>query len=269
MNLKEKFLELAKQRRAKIGIGILYPMPEIIESLKKAQELVDVVIIGTKVDGFECVEANKDNIEETEIGLILSGAIEGLIRGQSDTYRFEDLLAKKGNYDRSKVLAFMIIEDAFGRTYFTTSGSHGDGWRKRDKMFMVDEIIKAAEDFGLKPKIGFLTWVRPGSVGRNFYFDQTWEQAEDLVKYYTEKGYEANNYNIEIEKALDDGCNIIVFANGTSGNMHIRTLSYVANIMPLALPHIGIKENIVENSRNFKDYYNLVIYCAARANTKK
>ncbi len=268
MSIKEKILELAKKRRAKVSIGLLDPMPEIIESLKKAQELVDVVIIGAQVDGFECVEATKDDIEEKQIDLILSGEHEGQVRGQSDTYTYEDLLAKKGNYDRSKIMSLGLYEDAFGRTYFTSSGSHADGWTKVQKKYMCDILIQLAKDFEIKPKIGFLTWVRPGSLGRNFFFDPTFEQAEDLVKHYTEKGYEAVNYNIEIEKALDDQANIIIFANGTSGNMHNRTYAYCANIMPLALPQTGIKENITQNSRNYKDYYNLVLYCAARANIK-
>jgi len=267
--IKEQILAKAKEKKAKVGIGIIDPLPETIESLKKAQEVMDVVIVGTKVDGFDCVECEREGLEEKQIDMVMSGEVGGMIRGQTDTYTFEDLLAKKGKYDRTTVLNAMILQDGFDRSYFATSGSHAEGWTKKHKLFMVDELIKMAEELDVKPKIGFLTWVRPGSVGRNFFFDQSWEQAEDLIKHYSDKGYEAINYNIEIEKALDDGANMIVFANGTSGNMHVRTLTYCCGINPLAMPQIGIKENISQNSRNFKDYYNLMLFTAARANAQK
>ena len=130
-------------------------------------------------------------------------------------------------------------------------------------MMPIKSILK-----GLAPPVLFEQYQRLtkkyGYMGRY----QTWEQAEDLVQYYTAQGIAAKNYNIEVEKALEDGVNIIIFANGTSGNMHFRSLVYCANIAPLALPHLGIKENITENSRNMKDYYNRVLFVAARANAK-
>ena len=35
--------------------------PKLIESLKKAEEYVDVVVVGKKIEGFECIES--DSIE--------------------------------------------------------------------------------------------------------------------------------------------------------------------------------------------------------------
>jgi predicted methyltransferase MtxX (methanogen marker protein 4) len=268
LSLKEQIFKLAKKRKRKVGIGLLNVSPSILDSLKRASEYADIIVIGQKVKGFKNIPANVKNLEEKEIEAILSKKIDGLIRGQADTYKFEDLLAKRRGYDRSKITGFTIMEDQVGRSFLISSGSHSDGWTIKSKKQMTDAMIKFVKQFKLKPKIGFLTWVRPGSVGRNFFLDQTWEQAENLVCYYEKKGYQAKNYNIEIETAIVDKCNIIVFATGPSGNIFNRAIAFFTKDPFIIYLHVGIKENIVENSRTQQDYFNNIITAVALANRK-
>lgn len=110
MTIKEKVLKLVQERKAKIGIGLLKPTESVIDSMKRASEYVDIVTVGAEVKGFENFKANQENIEEVECEKLLSGEIEGLIRGQADAFKFEDVLAKKGNYDRTKILGFQVAE---------------------------------------------------------------------------------------------------------------------------------------------------------------
>lgn len=267
--IREQINALAQKGRAKIGIGLLNPTPSIVDSLNRAKEFTDIVTIGAAVKGFENIPADKDTIEIQECEALFSKQIEGLIRGQADTYRFEDALAKRGEYDRSRLSPYMLFEDQFERSFFSTSGSHGDGWRIPQKKNMVDDIVKQMKLFGVTPKLGFLTWVRPGSVGRNFFFDATWDTAEELVAHYKNQGFEAKNYNIEIETALNDGVNCIVFANGTSGNMLARALSFLVKDALVLYGYAGIKESIVENNRTLQNYYNQFLYAAAQVNRAK
>lgn len=267
--IRQQIETLARKRRVKIGIGLLKPTDAILESFRRAAEVVDIVTIGTKVEGYENIPAEKDSIEMKECETVLSGKVEGLIRGQADTYRFEDALARLGGHDRTNILMFLMVEDNFGHSFFTTSGSHSDGWRKPHKKAQVDAIIDEMKKFGMTPKLGFLTWVRPGSVGRNFFFDMTWDVAEELVEHYRSRGYESKNYSIEIETALNEGVNLVVFANGTSGNMFGRIFTFLVKDAFIAYAHTGIKENIVENNRTLQDYYNLFLLAAARANGGK
>ena len=269
MGLKEQILEKAKARRAKIGIGLIDPSPEIVDSLKRASEICDVVVIGSKVEGFDHVEATEDNLAEKQMEALKSGKVEGMVKGHGDAYKFMDEVARMGNYDRSKIPGVAMFQDAHGRGFIWTSLSHGEGWTKAHKILSVDGAINILKDFGLDPKIGFLTWVRPGSVGRNFFYDLTYEQAEDLVEHYKGKGIDAKNYNIEIETALAEGCNIVVPVNGAAGNMMFRTMTFLADLPLFADQIVGIKEIIVENSRNQKDFSELLAYAAAVANSRK
>jgi len=268
-SLKQEIFKLAKKNNAKIAIGLLEASNSIKDSLKRASSFADITIIGKKIKGFKYIPANKDNIEEKEVKLILSKKIDGLIRGQADTYKFEDLLSKKAGYSREQVLVSGLFEDQFKRMFFTTSGSHSDGWTIKSKILMVDELIKKMNGLKIKPKIAFLTWVRPGSVGRNFFLDQSWEQAEYLVKYYNKKGYKVKNYNIEIETALNDGANLICFATGASGNMFSRTLAFLVKNPFYIYFHTGIRENIIENNRTVQDYFNMVLGASAFAKPSK
>lgn len=268
MNIKEKISELVKKGKPKIGVCVINPNREIINSLNKASEYAEIVIIGSKIKGFENIPTSIDNFEKIAAQTIISKKVDALVKGQVDSYKFEDQLAIKGKYDRKKIVSSSVWEDYQKRSFLVTSASHADGWTIKHKKIMCDEGIKFLKSINIKPKLGFLTWVRPGSVGRNSFFDKTWYQAEKLVAYYSQKGYEAKNYNIEIEKALENNCNFIVFANGTSGNMFFRTMNFVNNKKPIIAFFSGIEEAIVPNSRNENDYYDLVLSAVALANRK-
>ncbi|MBU0707350.1 hypothetical protein KKG41_03185 [Patescibacteria group bacterium] len=269
MDLKKTLENLASKKKVKIGIGLHTPTPSIVKSLKKASSFCDIVVIGKKVPNFKHIAATRKNMEEVTLKEVINKKVDALIRGQSDAFLFEDYLARLGGYDRKGLLVFELFIDQFDRSFFTTSGSHPDGWTIRSKKMQVDELIKVVQSFGLKPKIGFRTWVRPGSVGRNFFFDQTWEQAEYLVEDYKKQGFRAKNYNIEIETAVADGCNIVVFATGAGGNIFSRALLFFTKNPFVVYFHGGIKEVIIQNNRTLQDYYNNFLLGAAMVNSKR
>lgn len=269
MDLRKKIETLAHKKRAKIGIGLFKTTPSIIRSLKKSSAFCDITVIGRKVAEYKHIPATIKNIEQVEIKALQNKKIHALIRGQADAFLFEDWLAKMGGYDRKSLLLFEFVIDQLGRSFFTTSGSHPDGWTIRSKKMQVDELLKIVKGFGLKPKLGFRTLVRPGSVGRNWFFDQTWEQAEYLVEHYTKLGYQAKNYNIEIETAIADGVNLMVFSDGATGNIFSRALLFFTREPFLVYFHAGIKEVIIQNNRTLQDYGNHFLFAAAMVNGKE
>lgn len=269
MDLRKKLESLAHKKRVKVGIGLLRTTPSIVRSLKKASAFCDITVIGKKIAGFKHIPATQKSIEQAELKALRSRKIHALIRGQSDAFLFEDWLAKMGGYDRKSLLLFEFFIDQFGRSFFTTSGSHPDGWTIRSKKMQIDELLKVVKGFGLKPKIGFRTLVRPGSVGRNWFFDQSWEQAEYLTEHYTKLGYQAKNYNIEIETAIADGVNLMVFSDGATGNIFSRALLFFTRDPFLVYFHAGIKEVIIQNNRTLQDYSNHFLFAAAMVNKRK
>lgn len=264
MNIQDQLYELAQKRRPRIGIGILNPIPEVVDSLKKAAVYADVVVIGKKVDVFESVET--DRLEETAVRLYKEGKIEGLVRGQGDAFRLRDLICAEFGYALEEIVDVSLVGDAFGRVFFLGPISQPQGWTKMQKIKAASGMAELVQDFGLTPKIGFLTAVRPGSRGRNFFLDMTYEIADECVEWCQARGLAAKNYNIETETALEDGCNIIVPPNGVAGNQMLRAIKFLADLPLYSNVLLGVKEHIADSFRNEKSFFNYFIYLAARLN---
>ena len=80
-DLSQVFLERAKRGKRKIGISILRPVAETIESLKKASEYADLVVVGAKVDGFEnIIENNQEKASQILLGLLKDKKVDEIGR---------------------------------------------------------------------------------------------------------------------------------------------------------------------------------------------
>ena len=266
----DQLLILSKKARAKIGIGIIDPSPELLATLKDGEKYADIVVIGAKIEGYDYVLAkNPKDIAIKEAELLVSGVIDGLIRGQADAFGFRDALAAKRGYDFKKIAEVSLLQDADNRVFLLAPISNPLAWTIESKIFLAEQSATFVNSFGVKPHVGILTAVRPESVGRNAVVDETWTQAEKVVDVLSHQKIDAKNYNIEIEKALSDGCNIIVMPNGAAGNQVFRACAFVMRRGLLASLSLGIDEVICENSRNEKDFGRYISMAVALVNRKR
>ena len=85
-NLPQIILRQAKKQKRKIGITILRPIPETVESLKKASEYADIIVVGAKIDGFEnIVEQDIEKASQILIKLLKDKKLTVLFAGRSRT----------------------------------------------------------------------------------------------------------------------------------------------------------------------------------------
>ncbi len=268
----EKVLDKAKQKRRRIGITIFRTDDEIISSLKKAQDLAEVIIYGKKIDGFDCVEMEPEGKLQENIGRKIvqdfkAGKIDQFVRGQVDDFGVvEEFKQQYGIPKEEKRVCFGLMQDVFGRETFMTIISNPEGQDMADKKRIVDPTAEWLQNqFGMKPKIAVMASCRPGTYGKDPAMSKTYDEAEELVKYYTDKGYEAKNVHIELEKAMG-WANILVPANGAIGNQIFRTLLYLGNGKNLASPTLFPGKGIYEDdSRNEKDWYPHIAAASAWA----
>lgn len=263
MTIKQQILKLAKKKKRKITIGILRDEKEVINSLKEAQKLVDILIVGKCIKGFDCLKS--DNIEKDLVSLIKNKSVDGIVRGQGDALKLRDYVCKELGYQKQNLSELVFLANKNYEFIFAPN-TNADGYTKEQKIKIIDASINELKMFDIKPKIGLLTAVRPGSLGRNKILDETYHQAEYLVKYYAKKGYETKNYNIELEKAIPDKVNIVVPVNGMVGNQVNKSLMFFGGFELIACPVAGIKENISEDMRNQLSFYWVIIHTAAKAN---
>jgi len=267
------FLERAKKQKRKIGIAILRPIPETISSLKKASKYADLIVVGAKVKGFEnIIEDDTEKASKILIRLLKDKKVDGIVRGQvKDSYTL-DVFFKEFNIEpipsNRKIAVSILQKDNY--TFFISTGSIYQGMTLEDKIYEVENIIKHMKDgFGLDPKIGIMSSLRPTSkVGKYPALDKIAKINTELCDYLLDKGYNAKEYYFEYETAVWDRCNLIVPSMGLVGNAWLKALLYLGNWNLLACNYLNLGVVYEDGSRNEKDFFWHIIHAVAMCNQK-
>lgn len=265
--------EKAKIKRCKIGISITKETDEILESLKRARGMADVIIYSDhEIIGFETrVFPNDEAIGRALVGDYKEGKIDQFVRGQVDDFGVVDEFKKQfGIPAEEKRIAVALLQDVHGRQFFLTMASNPEGQTPEDKIRIMDGVTTwMKEEFKVDPKVAVMATCRPGSVGKDPVMTKSYEEAEKVVGFLTKKGIEAKNIHIELQSALP-WANLIMASNGTIGNQIFRALVFLGGgknlITPTFFPGKGAYE---DNSRNETDYYDHIVFACALANSNR
>ena len=270
-----------KLGKPKIGFGLAKPDKEILASLKKSKKYADIILVGpkaiAKISGFKKIIS--DNPERKLPELLVNGDFDGIIRGTIDDFKtyenYQDLVGKEKT---EKLIELALLEDAYGRQFFLSDGSNPSGWTKEEKIKNCEGIIEfMKKELGVKPKIGIITGVRHGTYDRRKetregvigYLNKNYEDAQEIVDYFKQKGIQIKNYAIELNSAVEDGCNIIVPPNGMVGNQIFRALCLIGGGKILTCSRANIPHPYEDNSRCEKDIEPHIKWLVAWINGRK
>lgn len=265
------FKERAGLQRRKIAVAILRPIPETVESLKKATAFADVVVVGAKVDGFEnIVEADEDKAAEILLDLLKDKKVDGIVRGQVKDTSTLDLFFKKFNKKPipSNHKVFISLMKKGDYAFIPAGCSVYHGMTIEDKIFEVERIIKyMREELKTEPKIGVLGILRPTSKhGKYPVIDNISQQCTEFYNYLVGKGYDAKEYFMEYETAVWEGCNLIVPSIGFVGNSWLKALLYLGDWKMLNCCYLDLGVVYEDGSRNEKDYFYHIVHAVAMCN---
>lgn len=255
-----------KLGRPKIGFGLAKPDKEVVASLQKSKKYADIVLVGpkaiAKIVGFKKVIS--DNPERKLPELLVNGEFDGIVRGTIDDFKtYENYQEIIGRGRTAKMINLALLEDAYSRQFFISEASNPSGWTKEEKIKSCEAIIDfMKKELGVKPKIGMITGVRHDTYKRRKntrsgvigILNKTYEDAEEIIKYFRKKRIEAKNYAIELDAAVEDNCNIIVPPNGMVGNQIFRALCLIGGGKILICPRINLPHCYEDNSRCEKDF---------------
>lgn len=263
--------------KVRVGFGLLAPDKEVLNSLKRAKELAEIVIIGPPsigaVSDFEIVI--DDEPEERLARMLFDNKVDGIVRGTIDDFKTYGAYQKISG--EKQVIDPGLVEDPLGRQFFISPGSNPEGWEKEERLRIAEEIAKLLVRFGVEPKICVLTAERHETYQRKkgsseeivAFLNKTYEDAEWIVARLQQAGYaSAKNYTIELDVAVKEGCNIIVPVNGMVGNQIFRALFFCGSKI-LACPRIGLSRCYEDNSRTEKDYYNHIKWLVSWVNSTR
>ena len=272
----QKVDDLVKLGKPKIAFGLKEIDNDILDSLKKGKKYADIILVGNKsikeVEDFEFVI--NANPQRKIAKMLADDEIDGIIRGTIDDFKtyetYEKLTGEKYTFCPG------LLEDPKGRQFFITSASNPEGWDKEEKLEKACLIADFIKDWGIDPKIAVFTGerhetyprkkhIREGVVG---ILNKTYEDAEWVVKNLKEKGYDAKNWAIDLNPAVEAGANILVPVNGMVANQIFRVLLFCGGKI-LAATRLGLSRFYEDNSRTEKDYLFHVKWLVAMINKKK
>lgn len=270
-----------KLGKPKIGLGLAYPDKEILASLKKSKKYADIVLVGpkaiAKIAGFKKIVS--ENPEKTLPELLVNGEFDGIVRGTIDDFKtYENYQELVGKEKTKNLIELGLLEDVYGRQFFLSEASNPAGWTKEEKIKNCEGIIDfMKKELGAKPKIGIITGVRHETYKRRKetregvigYLNKNYEDAQEIVDYFKQKGIEIKNYAIELNAAVEDGCNIIVPPNGMVGNQIFRALGLIGGGKLLTGSRANIPHPYEDNSRCEKDFEPHIKWLVAWINGRK
>lgn len=280
-----QFEKIIKERiklgKPKIGFGLKKPNRAVIKSLIKSKKYAEIVLVGPNViknvKGFQKIISQEP--EKDLATMLFDKKFEGIVRGTIDDFKtFEAYQVLIGQEKTKEMIELGLMEDFYGRQFFISRGSNPLGWSKEEKIKDCEGIIKFMKaELGIKPKIGFITGVRHETYERKKeikegvqkILNQTYEDANSIIDYFTKQGIEAKNYAIEIETALKDGCNIVVPPNGMVGNQIFRTLVLIGGGKLLTGSRANLLHPYEDNSRSETDFEPHIKWLVAWINGRK
>ncbi len=276
MKLSEIFLAKVKKQNHKprIGITILRPIPETIDSLRRASEYAELTVVGAPVKGFDnIVEEDPDKASVILIDLLKAGKIDGLVRGQvKDSFTLDEFHRQFGKEplpSNRKVCPGIMEKGDYG--FVVSTCSIYQGITLEDKIYEVERLVKYMEEsLGVTPKIGVMSSLRPTShVGQYPLLDGIAAINRGLSEYLKGKGYDIKEYYFEYETAVWEGANLIIPAMGLVGNAWMKALLYLGDWQLIACPYLDLGVAYEDGSRNEKDFFWHIVHCVAMVNGKK
>ncbi|MEW6610838.1 MAG: hypothetical protein AB1352_04430 [Patescibacteria group bacterium] len=282
---KERIQTIASIQRPRVLIGLYQGRhsESIAESIRRAQrEVADVVVVGQPVEGVESIEAGPDmkDIHQKMVEVIMKGRVDGVIRGNVEEHGLlrglRDALKMNIEENVLRIQNPGVLEDVKGNIFVLGPTSTVWGRNDREKILWVDSAITLVRWFGYdRPKLGFLTSTRRANYKQHSsevenedlkWSYRTWESAEYLVGYYSQKGFDAKNYEIHVEHAVNDGCDIICVAEGPLGNAMFRGAFFLGGAKLVAAPRMAMSIPYEDTSQSEQDYFVHFPFVAAMIN---
>lgn len=257
----QKVEELARECKPKIAFGLANPDEDILGSLKRSKEFADIILVGPEaikdIEGFE--KTISDNPEEKIASMLFNNEVEGIVRGTIDDFKtieaYQKLSGEKNEFNPG------IMEDTSGRQFLIAPCSNPEAWEKEDRLKLAKKMADFLKEWDIEPKIAVFTGVRHDTYPRRKdirdgvvgILNKTYEDAEWIVGELKTGGLDAKNWAIDLNPAVEAGCNVIVPVNGMVGNQIFRAMLICGGKI-LAATRIDLSRPYEDNSRTEKDF---------------
>ncbi len=183
--------------------------------------------------------------DEDLVKAVLNDKIDGVVRGSLPASNImKELKEKYPNLFRA---TYVNGDD---REFLLTPVGIDEGVSVEDRFEMAMQCANFLRKVGKTPKIAVLAEGREDDFGRGSEVSNSIKDSKKLTKLIEESGEDVKNYFILIEKAINEGSNVIIAPNGRVGNIVFRTLVLLNSWPSYGAVTFGIDKTYIDTSRD-------------------
>ena len=267
MNFLKIFMELSKNKKSKIGIGLGEEKDHNIKILKAITQFLQdndsvIYLFGSphakadltneneyKENQENIVLIKNENPEKEIIHFLKEGSIDAAIRGSLNSSKFLKYIKKSLNVSEINRLTLLETFDGYQFFYGPVGIDECNTFKKKK-----DFIHKAIEIFNflkITPNISVLSGGRKDDIGRDESVDKSIDMAEKIIEFFRKEVPSLNitHDEILIENAIKNNSNLIIAPGGISGNLIYRTLVHLGSGKAHGAIYMGFNRIIIDTSR--------------------
>ncbi len=255
MKITDAIKNLALGDRMKIAVGIRNR--EKVDLLKPAMRYAEIVIVSPhRIDG-EIEAIRSDDPVDDLISLLISGYVDGIVRGDLPAKDFKTRLPFTG--ERA------VLMELRGSEFYMGPVGIDEGRNPENRIEMAGKLASLLEKFGIEPAIGVLSKGRLEDVGRSDEVDRSISEGELIAEKLS--GMNVYHHGILIERAVKNS-NIIICPDGITGNLLFRAMVLAGKAVGWGAPYIA-GNVVIDTSRNSPYISNAIIHASALAKLKE
>ena len=252
----------ARERHARIGIGIWNADAGLIASLQSAAQYADLLLVGDP-----CCDCALEHIATEEpwnelARLLAEGEIDGAVRGNLPAGRTMRAIAERFKV-RVRRLALLELS---GWAFLFGPVGIDEGETASDRLGLVLDGVRFLKQLGVSPRASVLSGGRMEDLGRSKRVDMSLAEGELIAARAREAGVEARHRGILIERCRGD--DLLVAPEGISGNLIFRTLLLLCGVRSLGAP-VMMEDVFVDSSRAREDFNGPVMLASAMVGMKE
>ncbi|MDD1766439.1 MAG: hypothetical protein LUQ00_00795 [Candidatus Methanomethyliaceae archaeon] len=266
---------LAISKKAKVAIGIDsklesaemvinstifakregYAEPVLVSNEKISNNLSPEGIVGKEIS----LIIGKD-VERTLVDLLKEGAVDAAVRGNLSSRTLIPLLRTEF---KSKNLCRVTVLDVGGRLVMLAPVGIEEGDSLEDLVKISKYCKQLAIKMGIPYKIAVLSGGRIEDKGRSKKVDRMLSASALLTRTLKKKGMDAENFGIELERAVEGNATLLLAPDGIVGNIIFRSLVLVANVESFGAYAAALSRVYIDTSRAKASYLLPIIFASA------
>jgi predicted methyltransferase MtxX (methanogen marker protein 4) len=275
LRVSNTIYSLATSKKAKVAIGVDsklesaemvinstlfakregYAEPVLISNEKISDNLSPEGIVGKEIS----LIIGKD-VERTFVDLLKEGAVDAAVRGNLSSRTLVPLLRSEF---KCKNLCRVTILDVGGRLVMLAPVGIEEGDSLEELITIAGYCKRLAIKLGIPYKIAVLSGGRMEDKGRSKKVDRMLSVSALLTNILQKKGMDAENFGIELERAVGGDATLLLAPDGIVGNIIFRSLVLVANVESFGAYAAALPRIYIDTSRAKASYLLPIIFASA------